>query len=223
MSNTGPNLRSRSLWARHEAHFLAATRRALDILRLNAPHPADEVSLNRRLYFALLEANRELDPKGKYPPPVQEACNQPDPDDITRATRERKIPDFQWGFTDPHEPNVDQSAKQFLIECKRLGASGTKWVLNENYANHGVLRFVDPAWGYAQRFPSALMIGYWQNMTAPTILLEVNKAAALKSIPALQLSPVGWLPNGVSELAHTLTRTFPISPFNLSHWWVDLR
>ena len=34
---------------------------------------------------------------------------------------------------------------QFVVECKRLGIpSSQKWILNENYVNHGVRRFVDP-------------------------------------------------------------------------------
>jgi hypothetical protein len=224
MNGMGPSLRSCSLWARQETRFLNVIRRALEILRANRPHPAAEVDLNRLLYFALLESSRELDPKGILPPPTQEACNQPDPDDTTRAAREAKRPDFQWGFFDLHEPDVRRSAKQFVVECKRLGDSGRKdWVLNENYVAHGVARFVLREWSYAQRFPSALMIGYWRNMDIATILTEVNCAATAHSLPILESHPDNQLGSRVNELEHALDRPFPISPFRLRHWWVGLR
>ena len=223
MSDPGPSLRSGGLWSRREAHFLKVIGRALEILGARRPHPSDEVGLNRLLYFALLEASRELDPKGVHPPPMQESCNQPDPDDTVRATREAKRPDFQWGFFDPHEPDARYSAMQFVVECKRLGASGKPaWVLNENYVVHGVARFVLPEWSYAKRFSSALMIGYWQNMTFPAILAEVNLATAANSLPHLVACPGAHPRKNVTELEHSLTRPFPISPFKLRHWWVDL-
>lgn len=224
MSDTGPSLRSRSLWSRQEAYFLKVIRRALEKLRAQRPQPSAENEINRNLYFALVEASMELDPKCIYPAPMQEACSQPDPDDASRAAREAKRPDFQWAFLDPHEPDARRSARQFVVECKRLGASGkSSWVLNENYVAHGVARFVLPEWSYAQRFPSALMIGYWQNMPLATILAEVNLAATAHSLPILKKHPTIQFGGSVSELTHSLNRSFPISPFTLNHWWVDLR
>lgn len=218
------SLFSVQLWARHEAHYFIAFLRALELLGQRPSLPIKEVDLNRELYFCLLQANRELDPDGTYPPPVTECCNQPDPDDNARAERESKRPDFSWGFTDPHEPDYRKSAKQLTVECKRLGAPPTPdWILNKNYLEHGILRFVNPTWGYAQRFPSAVMIGYWQTMDGEEILKEVTLAIEAAGLTAMRLSGAGWQIAAVSRLDHLLSRPFPVSPFRLHHLWIDLR
>ena len=224
MSDTGPSLRSRGLWSRREDHFLKVIRRALEKIRAQRPQPPAENEINRNLYFALVEASRELDPKCIYPAPMQEACSQPDPDDASRAAREAKRPDFQWAFLDPHEPDARRSGRQFVVECKRLGSSGNPgWMLNENYVAHGIARFVLPEWRYAQSFPSALMIGYWQNMSLAAILTDVNGTAAAHSLPDLAMGANQRFGGSISELEHDLVRPFPVSPFKLNHWWVDLR
>jgi len=218
------SLLSNALWARHEAHYFKAFSRALELLLEMSSLPLEEVALNRELYFCLLKANRELDPEGVYPPPMAECCNQPDPDDEIRAERESKRPDFNWGFTDPHESDFRTSAKQFIVECKRLGvAPRADWILNQNYVEHGVVRFIDPSWSYAKRFPSAVMIGYCQSMEWDDILKEVNQAGKRRNLPPIALSIDGWRIAAVSKLQHSLVRSFPISPFRLDHLWLDIR
>jgi hypothetical protein len=196
----------------------------LELLAADAPD-GDENSLNRALYFCLLKACRELDPEGIYPgPPMWECCNQPDPDDLSRATREAKRPDFTWSYLDPHEPDPTRSAIQFVIECKRLGRpTSAQWVLNRNYIDHGVNRFVDPQWAYAKRFPSGLMIGYWQSMDGDELLAEINCFVAAKGLPEIARLSNGWQTSSVTHLYHLLIRTFPKSPFSLKHLWLDLR
>ena len=223
MNRNRPNLLSCSLWKRCEAFYLNQLVRALELLRHRAALPPDEVSLNRELYFCLLEASRELDPQAKYPPVLTECCNQPDLDDAVRSKREDKRPDFQWTFTDPHEPDIRRSAKQFVCECKRLGSpTSREWVLNANYVTNGVCRFADKAWGYGQRFASGVMVGYWQTMEPDAIRNEVNATARKHGLPNLALTG-GWQPGGVSKLEHSFARSFPISPFRLDHLWVDVR
>ncbi len=218
------SLLSNALWAKHEAHYFKAFSRALELLRETSSLPLEEVGLNRELYFCLLKANRELDPEGAYPPPMAECCNQPDPNDRVRAERESKRPDFNWGFTDPHEEDFRTSAKQFVVECKRLGAAPrSDWILTENYVEHGIQRFIDPVWSYAKRFPTAVMIGYWQTMESDDILKEVNQAAKRRKLAQITLSIDGWKIAGVSKLQHSLVRSFPISPFRLDHFWIDIR
>jgi len=218
------SLLSKELWAKHEAHYFRAFSRALELLLETSSLPGEEVGLNRELYFCLLRANRELDPEGTYPPPMAECCNQPDPNDRARAKRESKRPDFNWGFTDPHEEDFRTSAKQFVVECKRLGAAPrTYWILNENYVEHGIRRFIDPAWSYAKRFPSGVMIGYWQTMEGDDVLREVNQAAVRRRLTAITLSVDGWQIAALSKLQHSLVRAFPISPFRLVHLWIDMR
>ena len=218
------SLLSNRLWARHERHYFMAFARALALLRTKESLPTEEIGLNRELYFCLLKANRELDPDGQYPPPMTECCNQPDPDDEARAKREGKRPDFSWGFTDPHEADYQRSAKQFIVECKRIGAAArSDWILNENYIEHGVWRFIDPEWSYAKRFPSAAMVGYWQTMDGHEILKEVNQAANRRGLTAIALPADGWHVAALNELHQVLNRSFPMSPVHLHHLWIDLR
>ena len=54
MSEAGPPLRSRRLWAERESMCLTILDRALLLLRLNQDLPETEVELNRRLYLCLL-------------------------------------------------------------------------------------------------------------------------------------------------------------------------
>jgi hypothetical protein len=85
---------------------------------------------------------------------------------------------------DHQEPNPSASAKQYVVEYKRLGNSGrSDWMLNENYIDHGVIRFRDIEFGYAKSQPSGAMIGYMQNMTPDSILGEVNTVARRNALP----------------------------------------
>ena len=128
MSDLGPPFRSRNLWAKREAKCLAILERALMLLRMEGDLPEAEVDLNRRLYFCLLSASRELFPNDNIAP-TPECNNQPDSDDESRAVREKKRPDFQWIYLDRYESDPHRSSKQFVVECKRLGKSArTDWV-----------------------------------------------------------------------------------------------
>ena len=54
MSEGGPSLQPRNLWAKRESRCLAILERALILLSLELDLPEPEVDLNRRLYFCLL-------------------------------------------------------------------------------------------------------------------------------------------------------------------------
>lgn len=215
-------LLAHKLWAAREAKCLSIIDHALSLLRDENDLPETEIELNRRLYFCLLAASRELYP-GDEIAPVTECNNQPDPDDEARAKREQKRPDFQWIFLDRYEPDPQRSSRQFVVECKRLGKpSRADWVLNLNYGNHGITRFRDPEWAYAKLMQSGAMIGYWQSMDGKDVLLEVNGGCKTNSLPDLIL--VGaWNPRRTSRLKHILERSFEVSPFRLHHVWIDLR
>jgi len=222
MKSDGPSLLSRNLWAKRTARFLAILERALRLLATEPELACGEIGLNRRLYWRLLEATRELYPSEV--PPLCECCNQPDPDDQARAKRENKRPDFQWSYADRFESDPHRSSKQFVVECKRLGSPPrSDWVLNVNYVEHGVWRFVASDSGYAKGFSSAAMVGYWQDMAADDILREVNEAASKRGVSGLNLSQEGWRSCGVSKLDHRCERPFPISPVLIHHLWADLR
>ena len=223
MSGEGPSLHSRDFWTKRITRFLAILERALQLLGRQTGLETSEVSLNRRLYWCLLEASRELCPAEDCAAAL-ECNNQPDPDDQIRARRENKRPDFQWIFLDRYEPNPHRSSKQFVVECKRLGVSPrSDWILNTNYVEHGIWRFIAPEWSYAKRFASAAMVGYWQSMEAEEVLREVNAAAKKRGVRGLSLNREGWQPRGVSKLENSFERSFSVSPFLVRHFWVDLR
>lgn len=221
MSGTGPRLTTLRLWAKRQHMCLTILGRALQLLSVEPNLPEAEVDLNRRLYFHLLSASRELYPDDTIAP-ISECNNQPDLDDISRAGREHKRPDFQWIYLDQYEADPQRSSKQFVVECKRLGkATRADWVLNVNYVQHGISRFRDPRWAYARRFRSGAMIGYCQSMEIGQVLLEVNEEARRNSLP--DLTPLGTSANDGARLEHTFERPFEISPFQLQHLWIDLR
>lgn len=223
MNGEGPSLLSRNLWAKRTAMFLGILERALELLQMETDLPSTEVELNRRLYFLLLQATRDRYPTEQVAP-SQECNNQPDPDDEARAKREHKRPDFQWIYLDRYEPDSQRSSKQFVVECKRLGSPlRSDRVLNTNYVEHGVWRFVASDSGYAKGFGSAAMVGYWQDMAADDILREVNEAASKRGLSCLNLSQEGWRSGGVSKLDHRCERPFPVSPLLIYHFWADLR
>ena len=54
-----------------------------------------------------------------------------------------KKPNFQWSITNTSESSPERSSKQFFIEYKRLGKPLGSWILNKNYVQHGIKRFID--------------------------------------------------------------------------------
>jgi len=223
MNSKGPSLRSLNAWNKRTRKFLAILNRALELLQMETHLPTAEVELNRKLHFCLLQATRELYPTEEIAP-SQECNNQPDPDDEARARRENKRPDFQWIYLDRYEADPLRCSRQFVVECKRLGHPlRSDRILNALYVEEGVWRFLTPDSGYAKGFPSAAMVGYWQDMVADDILREVNEAASKRGVSRLNLSREGWRSGGVSKLDHRCERPFPISPLLIYHLWADLR
>lgn len=221
MSDTGPRLRALRIWAKRENMFLAILERALRLLRMEEDLPRSETDLNRRLYFCLLAASRELYPTDSVAP-ISECNNQPDPDDKSRVARAHKRPDFQWVYLDRYEPDPKRSSRQFVVECKRLGESSrADWVFNMNYVRHGICRFRNPQWAYAQRFRSGAMVGYLQSMEPTKVLREVNEEARRNSLANIVLT--GPPTSGIHRLRHTFERSFDVSPFVLCHLWIDMR
>jgi hypothetical protein len=221
MSGAGPSLGGLNIWAKRERMCLAILECALEKLRTERNLPELEVDLNRRLYFHLLAAHRELYPTDPVAPSYE--CNtQPDPDDESRVARENKRPDFQWVYLDQYETDPRRSSKQFVVECKRLGKPRRRdWIFNVNYVKDGICRFRDPMWAYAQRFGSGAMVGYWQTMERTQVLSEINQEAGRNSLPDIVLASAS--PPNSHRLAHTFERSFLLSPFHLLHLWIDLR
>ena len=222
-----PRISRLHIWEKHERRVVDILMLALSILRKNDILPQSEVLLNRELYFCLLEANHMLWESGAggfSHPPTPEGHNPADPDDEQRAIRENKIPDFYWGYVDHSEPDPRRGARNYVIECKRLGnPPRPDWILNQNYVNKGVRRFITEEHGYAKGEKSGAMVGYVQSMELDEILHEVNSAAVSVGIPELSTPINAWQVSGTCQLAHQVNRTFSISPFQLTHFWVDLR
>ena len=215
-----PKIESAKLWARRLKRCHEIICRALEILKNQTDHPDNEVDLNKKFYFCLLVATRELYPDEDCAP-ASECNNQPDPDDLSRAARDNKRPDFQWLFLDRYEDDPNRSAKQIVVECKRLGPpTSANWVLNVNYVKNGVTRFLDRNWAYGQRFAEGFMVGYVKDMPESEVLDEVNRE--ILAIGAKALSPLATNLIGQTSYYHTLQRPFPISPFRLLHLWIQL-
>ena len=220
-----PNLKQLNFWEKHEGRVLQVLTIALRLLARESDLPTGENPINRKLYFCILRAIRELHEQGMdlMSCPIYEGNNQPDVSDEERAAREGKRPDFQFGFIDHQELNPDASAKQYVVECKRLGESGrSDWVLNTNYVERGVVRFHDEEYGYGKSRSSGAMIGYVQNARVELILHEVNQAAIARQIAIITLSRKGWQRGDVSTLTHGFDRAMRPSPFELRHLWLDL-
>lgn len=222
-----PRISQLQTWERHVNLVLRVLVRALSLLQSRAGNTESETSLNRELYFCLLKANDEIYRSSGSAfdhAPTYEGKSSPDPDDLERAARENKIPDFCWGFIDHTATDPRRGARNFYIECKRLGRpTRADWVFNENYIHHGVLRFVTEEHAYAKGEKQAAMVGYVQNMDFVDILDEVNKTATKVSIPTLNGPIGGWKTAGTSRLGHELTRSLRGCPFGLQHFWIDMR
>ena len=199
---------------------------ALMLLRHEGDLPDQEVDINRKLWFCIHRANRELsrDNRGLISPPSYDSKNAPDRDDEERAARENKRPDFSCGFYDHQESDPDKSAKFYVIECKRLGLPSSSWILNKNYVQYGICRFIEPEWGYGKSVSSSAMVGYVQSMELQDILAEVNNEIVNNTLNTIRLSDEGWKEDGVSQLEQSLNRS-RVQParFRLRHMWVDLR
>lgn len=222
-----PRISQLKTWERHVSIVLRVLVRALSLLQSSASKAESETNLNRELYFCLLKANDEMYQStgdALHHPPTPEGKNPADPDDLCRAMRENKIPDFYWGFIDHTARDPRRGARNFYIECKRLGKPTTSgWCFNENYIHHGVLRFITEQHAYAKGEKEAAMVGYVQNMDFSDVLTEVNKTATTASIPPLSGPIGGWNAAGTSRLDHQLTRPFQLSPLLLRHLWIDIR
>ncbi len=218
--NGRPLLTSIDLWGNHERRCLRILRDALELLE----PPGDnerEVDINRRLYFCLVRASHAIAAGGSgetLPAPVPEARNAPSATDEERATREHKIPDFQWGYIDHLASNPAAAARQFVVECKRLTVASKNWVYTEQYVQAGIARFVSPEHAYGKDTPSGAMVGYLQTMQLDQALDEVNRCAVAERLAELALTSQNSARR--IELEHALDRTFAETPFRLVHLWL---
>ncbi|MCP4363515.1 MAG: hypothetical protein GY796_36415 [Chloroflexi bacterium] len=222
-----PRISQGNSWERYKQELFLLIHETLLVLQLqtNLPEIEDNAkyhSLNRELFRCFRVSYRKLNLS--FHMPTREGKNPPYFGDIAPTEREEKRPDFYWQFIDSLA-SEDSCERRFILECKRLGSpSSSNWKLNPNYVNHGVLRFLSSPHEYGKGDDAGGMIGYVQDMEFDDILQEVNQTAAThpKPIPLLQIVK-NWEEKETSELVHDLQRPFPISPFRLHRFWVDLR
>ena len=209
-------------WRRFEVTIFEVVELAIDIFKAQGSFPIKEDHLNREFYFCLVTANYQLQKqnRGLESPPFYEGNNQPSSNDQERATRESKRPDFQWTITDISESDPEKSSKQFVLECKRLGQPVGNWILNKNYVNHGIKRFIDEDYGYAYGVESSAMLGYIQNMDPTSILADVN--SNIKSLKQNLIKKQRNRTNFI-ELSHIISKNFPLNNLDLKHIWIDTR
>jgi len=224
------------LWQQHEDRAIEVVLKGLALLvsdegknrlREEVKNTTDnwEDQINRVFFFCLNKANRYLQRDGRGVPSgfLYESRNQPDPDAASRLANEYKRCDIRTGYFDNNEPNDFQGSRYFDIECKRLGSpTSPTWVLNREYVQNGIMRFVSIDHAYGNGVPSGSMIGYVENMNLADVLAEVNTNTSSEGISGLTLTST-WLPDNVFRLGHKFNRSITVSPFLLHHFWLDVR
>lgn len=213
-------LKNKKPWEKKKTEILRIFELALQRLQTEGDLTTlEEDEISQKLSVHIEQVFGDIYPEAEDDPISYQGRCQPGPGALFQPVYALAQPDFQWGYRDLQE----NSKKVFEVECKRLGnPTSPSWKLNENYVEKGIKRFIPPG-QYGQRAPSGTMIGYIQSMKLERILAEVNAKAAKETIPQLILTEDGWKPQGISKLEHQLPRPFPISPFTLHHFWVDLR
>ncbi|MHB1420733.1 MAG: hypothetical protein ACYCX4_14330 [Bacillota bacterium] len=219
-----PLIKKLNIWERHEKEVLIILTEALNALRGEVTGLESEDDITRALILKMRSINRERlkNGRGINNTISGQMVNQPRYEDELGQSRERKIPDIQWGFVNPHATNPDYFERQYCIECKCLGQP-----LNSRcsyYVNNGIQRFLTVEHGYAKGECSSTMIGYVLSLDLDTILDKVNLITSEICIPELVLKQDHWNEYGVSNLGHWLNRVeLKPSDFYLHHFWVDLR
>jgi hypothetical protein len=223
MSRPRPNLYRLETWASWEVFCLQCFELALLELRSMAVLPEGENALNGKLHECLRRAAKKVRRNGPYSNVGYESPQQPYGESEESTRRLKACPDFVWGFVDHQEPDALLSAREFVIECKRLRHASPSWKYNESYVEDGIQRFVSLDKKYGIGVASGAMVGYWQSMEAESVLREINDALTECSLPSLALSNSERQTKGVNKLKHKFKRSFPVSPFTLEHLWVDVR
>lgn len=193
-------------------------RAALPLLAA-APPGGDEDNHNRALYKCMLEANRKLHDAGEphfdHPPSFE---SKPAPGPAAAATPpELKRPDFTWCYIDHSAADAATSSREFAVEGKLLGQPTNPRNLAIEYVDNGIDRFLRDGHRYGQYSASGAMVGYVRDDTLISVEQKVGQVAASRSLPPLDRVRA----NAPDEHAHDLNRSFPVSPYRLTHLWVD--
>lgn len=222
---TRPRLSTALTWEKFQHSVLSVFTESLRRLAARQELPRSEEPIN----FELLMVSRDV----LFEKVQAGTClsflifsdipNQPETDDTAESRRLKKRPDFKCAITDEHAQDAGRYQVYYVVECKRLGQAEQNWVLNENYCEHGMLRFIRTEHGYAKTSASAAMVGYLQSMTPDEVLEEVNTHAATKNIPSLVRAASAWAAKDVTVLSNRVVRDDAQTALDLNHLWLDLR
>ncbi len=201
---------------------------SLELLVSEKDLPEAENRINELLLIIIKRVWKKL-PNDKKPiwALCLESQNQPQETGDVGAEWVRKKPDFQWQYVD-HTDSTERGFKSYTIECKRLGRPLNKnRILNSEYIEKGVRRFVISGHSYAKGSWSGAMLGYVQNMNLLSILKDVNECIMNDShanFPNFEFPKDSFGDKGVARTSQRLVRIHVSpSPFDLRHLWVDLR
>lgn len=218
------------LWQRHEELILGVFIRALKMLHLEKNLPDAENRINETLYLKARLAYFKLPSKQRpaFFGLFLEPQNQPQTEDDVGEKFLLKKPDLKWRLENKLDPNPNTAIKDYDIECKRLGKPLRKdRVLNEDYVENGILRFLNIEHSYGRGVKFGAMIGYVQNMELDPVTKEVNQYIAQvkkHKIPPIKFPATGFSQEKIVNTTQQLERTEVLpAKFNLRHVWVDLR
>jgi hypothetical protein len=205
------------LWKRRTEMLMEILREGL-VLLPGRDVGIDERPLNREFYRCIMETYDSRARRSAAVPDFAPVADAPNPAlEIAETVAERTKPDIRWDLVD-HLAGKGIAIISFAVECKRLGASTKSWKFNEEYAIHGVKRFVSDSHRYGENADSGAMVGYLQNMDYDKVLAEVNANLRSCGLPVIDAGK-----GDLHESEQELNRHFPITPYRLSHFWIDLR
>jgi len=218
-----------NVWKRHVECVLRLMKGALKRLRNRYKLPDREEDLDRFLYFDARKEYANL-PNDKRPCGfnlTQKSENTPlNEYDIGKKWTLKK-PDFKWRLCNNLATTPNELAMDFDIESKRLGKpTSPSWILNHEYVENGIARFILATHRYGNGVDSGLMIGYIQTMTPMDILKEINRYLreyTPKKIPILSFRKADFEENKIAETSQLIKkRCFPPDQFTLYHLWINL-
>ncbi len=221
-----PTLSTLQLWPNHFARVCDVLSLALEKLIAQESLPENEKLLTVEFSKCVRTANRELRGmnRGVEWPPSFDGIQGKFSQDEESIPDAEKRPDIKWGMYDSAETDPDLQEKSLDVECKRLGEPTSKnWVLTRQYVCDGVYRFVSAEHRYGRFATDGVMVGYVQNRAFEWLLEQVNQECSRLVNAVLRLSEGGWKHGGTTDLKQTLNRAGMPTPFNLAHFWIDLR
>jgi hypothetical protein len=211
-----PRLSKLGLWAAKERECLDLLEDALRELATDHVVPGeDEDGINRRL-MRVIDSVLVARPDRTLEPPAYEGRSSPAPSDPSRTGREFKRPDFLWLWVDDLAQDPRLSRREFVVECKRLGAAPYPRL----YVTNGIKRFTNDTHAYGKDMRSGAMVAYLESIAVDDARARVNKVASDEQIPRLDLRARRG--DDAARLEHDLPRAYAVTPFKITHLWIKL-